>query len=150
VLAICSISFGQQLLLNPSFDDPPPAGGDCSQDQQIVGHWHGADGITPWAKRNRPVYPATCSCATNDPAHVTMDGWGDGSRMIQQTVTGFMGGGRYALTGAWWLGHLNQSGNNTARAELHDGTAAGPILDNDSGVQKAFAERIQYQGSTEE
>ncbi len=137
VLAFCPVGFGQEYLVNGSFEDPPVADPECEH----PGGYGGA--VTGWSgsgagNRNNSFYGASCYDGV---MHMSMTGWGNESRTITQTVTGLTGGVQYQLTGVWWLGHMDSFGNNTARAELRDGP-------NDTDPLLGFAQKVQTQGST--
>ena len=136
VLAFSSLSFGQEYLTNGSFDEPAPST-PCAYSNAAITGWTGVN------ERNKAFYTAPCNaCDPDDLAHVSMDGWGNGTRAIWQTVTDLAAGVEYELTGYWWIGHMDTTGSNTARAELRDGpNATDPLI--------GFAEKVHaVQGDT--
>lgn len=134
VLIVCATGYAQNLLVNPSFDEPAVASS-CSHDTAAVTDW------TNLANRNDTLYIPTCP-RDGDGAHASVQGWGSvGSpgQTFYQTVNDLTPGISYSLTGYWAMGHMDSWGALTVTAELLDG-------DSSSSPKLADAKVVQSQG----
>ncbi len=134
LLVLSAASNGQNLLLNPSFDEPAVASS-CARDTAAVTNW------TNLANRNDTLYIPTCP-RDGDGARASVQGWGGvgyPGQTFYQTVNDLTPGISYSLTGYWAMGHMDSWGALTVTAELLDG-------DSPSSPKLAEAKVVQSQG----
>ncbi len=118
-----------------SFVDPG-----CLQDFEPVPAWPAWEGT---ARRNGDIYVPTCPRG-GDGVHASLQYWGSSAVSIYQTVDGLTAGTAYTLQGVWWIGHGTTDGENTATAELHDGSdPTAPLI---AGAEVV----VDYDGDTGE
>ncbi len=118
-LMICSQSLGQELLVNPSFDEPALAG--CTPFDQ-----GGADAWQNQTRRNGSVWIPPCP-RDGDFTYATMSiGGNNGSDRFWQTVTDVDNSKTYTFSGLWNIGRTVTGGPPSsymrAKAELRDGS----------------------------
>lgn len=123
VLVCCSIGLGQNLLMNPSFTDPPiPA--PCVEDWQDVIGWEMSPQSSPTGsgdRRNGDFKAPPCP-RDGDGVHLSLQGWGSDTKIAWQTVSGLTAGRNYKLSGVWFYGaDFVGYGGLTVSAELRAG-----------------------------
>jgi hypothetical protein len=129
VLLCSSLAYSQNLLLNPSFTDPPVTT-PCAEDWQDVADWQMTpQGPTSSDRRNGDFKGPACP-GNGDDTHISLQGWGSQTSMAWQTVTGLTTGSYYKLSGLWYYGadYLILGTGLTVSAELRTGS------DPDGGV----------------
>ena len=117
VIAAAPLVAQTNLLVNGSFDTPALPNGDCSKDPGAIDNWTGTG-----MQRNGDWAIAPCPRA-GDVAHLSMQGWGNGTLYATQTVSGLTPGQLYTLAGWWYKQHSDPFGVLTCTAELRNGPA---------------------------
>ncbi len=124
VLVVCTTGYGQNLLLNPSFEDPAVENPECNHPS---GYGGAVDNWTGLTNRNNSFYGPGCY---HELMFASMTGWGTSEQSFSQAVTTSITPGTvYTLSGVWSAGHMDSYGYNTCTAELRDGDApSSPLL----------------------
>lgn len=137
VLAVCSSGLGQNLLLNPTFTEPPIATS-CQEDWQDVTNWEMTPQSSPAGsgdRRNGDYKGPPCP-RNGDDTHASLQGWGTETKLTWQTVTGLTTGQYYKFSGLWFFGHTFQVfGGLNVYAEMRTGS------DPTAGTVIAYAQR---------
>jgi hypothetical protein len=102
-LIACSTGLAQNLLLNPSFTDPPVAA-PCVEDWQDVANWAMTPQGSASSDRRNGDYKSPPCPGDGDDTRASLQGWGTGTSMAWQTVAGLTTGSYYKLSGRWYYG----------------------------------------------
>lgn len=138
VLLCCSLAGAQNLLINPSFTDPPIET-PCSEDWQDVTAWEMTVQSSPAGtgdRRNGDFKAPPCP-RDGDDTHVSLQGWGSETKMVWQTVDGLTAGNHYKLSGVWFYGaDFLAFGGLNVFAELRSGSSptGGTVLGSTSAT----------------
>ncbi|MGQ9651347.1 MAG: hypothetical protein ACUVXJ_14660 [Phycisphaerae bacterium] len=123
VLVVSSAAFAENLLLNPSFTDPPVAT-PCAEDWQDIADWQMTPQSSPAGsgdRRNGDYKSPPCP-RNGDDTHASLQGWATETKYAWQTVTGLTTGQYYKFSGLWFFGHTFQGfGGLNVYAEMRTG-----------------------------
>jgi len=134
---------GENLLLNPSFTDPPVAP-PCAEDWQDISNWEMTFQSSPAGsgERRNGDYKSPPCPRDGDGTHASLQGWGRENKLAWQTVTGLTTGNYYKLSGLWFYGADSYGGGRlTVTAEIRTGTdpSGGTLI---ASVQSTIANGI--------